>query len=185
MTLSTPDLMMRMKGLNAHRIYQNRMKPGNFVLIGTAVMIDEESGNPIKPMGPYSNKPWEAPYSEFVDYHSGKILRGKEYWKSLDQVFLDYVNHPESKFEGDVGVLSRRHIRGTSFIHIGKEANKIDEVSVLGLQEGDVEVYDNRAEERRRIKKDPFSVSYREADLAGVSRSSLKRWRKKMMDIIT
>jgi len=139
---------MRMKGLNAHRIYQNRMKPGNFVLIGTAVMIDEESGNPIKPMGPYSNKPWEAPYSEFVDYHSGKILRGKEYWNPMDQIFLDYVNHPESKFDGGVGVLSRKHIQVTGVNFIGKEANRIEETMVLGVQDRDVEVYDDKERAR-------------------------------------
>jgi len=171
-----------MKALNSRKSYQDRIKPSNFVLVGTSVATDDDSGEPIKPIVPFSTKPWEAPYSEFVDYHSGKILRGKEYWKSLDQVFLDYVSHPESKFEGDVGILSRRHINGTSFIHIGKEANRIDETMVLGLQEGDVEVYDNRAQDRRRIKEDPFSVSYREADLAGVSRSTLKRWRKGMED---
>lgn len=173
---------MRMKGLNAHGIYQIRMTPGNFVLLGTAVMIDEESGNPIKLMGPYSNKPWEAPYSEFVDYHSGKILRGFQYWKNMKDIFLDYVDHPESKFDGDVGILSRKEIHATSFIHIGKEANRIEETMVLGVDEDDIETYtadeDRRDKEIQRIKADPRSVSYRQAGLAGVSRSTLKRWRK-------
>ncbi len=45
----------------------------------------------------------------------------------MDQIFLDYVNHPESKSEGDVGILSRKHIRATGIEYIGKETKRIED----------------------------------------------------------
>jgi hypothetical protein len=52
-------------------------------------------------------------------------LQGREYWNPLSDVFLDYIDHPEAKFEGDVGVLKRRHLKPNGCEYIGKEANKI------------------------------------------------------------
>jgi len=40
---------------------------------------------------------------------------------------LQYAEHPEHKFEGDTGLLERRHVYADSILYIGKEANNIDE----------------------------------------------------------
>jgi len=45
----------------------------------------------------------------------------------LSRTIIEYANHPESKFDGDIGVLERKHIVADSVIYIGKEANNIDE----------------------------------------------------------
>jgi hypothetical protein len=39
------------------------------------------------------------------------ILYGREYWKPLSDMFIDYIDHPEDKFGGNVGVLQRRHVK--------------------------------------------------------------------------
>lgn len=49
------------------------------------------------------------------------------YFKPLRRTILEYANHPESKFDGSIGILERKHINADSVIHIGKEANNIDE----------------------------------------------------------
>jgi hypothetical protein len=36
-------------------------------------------------------------------------------------------NQPEHKFDGDTGILERKHIDFDGFVYIGKEANDIDE----------------------------------------------------------
>ena len=36
------------------------------------------------------------------------------------------MEHPEHKFNGEVGVLERKHVHADSIVCIGKEANNID-----------------------------------------------------------
>ena len=66
---------------------------------------------PLYPIAPYNNNPQIAVESQFVDYNSGDVLQGRHYWKPLSDVFLDYIDHPESKFVGDVGVLKRKRLK--------------------------------------------------------------------------
>lgn len=40
---------------------------------------------------------------------------------------MQYVDHFEHKFEGEIGVLERKHVQADSVFYIGKEANNIDE----------------------------------------------------------
>ncbi|WP_440952238.1 hypothetical protein [Methanococcoides sp. FTZ1] len=80
----------------------------------------------IKPVAPFSKNPQVAVEKPFIDYNTGEVLQGREYWKPLSDVFLDYIDHPEAKFEGDVGVLQRRHLKPKGCVYIGKEANNID-----------------------------------------------------------
>lgn len=39
---------------------------------------------------------------------------------------MQYVEHMENKFDGDIGVLERKHIQADGLIHIKKEANNIE-----------------------------------------------------------
>jgi len=70
-------------------------------------------------------------------------MKGIQYWKSMEEVFWDYYNHPESKFDGDTGILERKHIRIGEIIHIGKESNKLDQLDVVGVGKDGYEYYDN------------------------------------------
>lgn len=96
----------------------------------------------------------------------------------MDEVLFDYMNHPESKFNGDKGILSRKHVKVRRIVYIEEESDKLEESSVLVVGKDGYPIYDIKASIRERIRKDPHSVSYREAEEKGISRSSLKRWRK-------
>ena len=61
----------------------------------------------------------------------------------MDDIFWDYVNHPESKFEGDVGVLDRKYVTVSRVMHIGKESNHLDESEVLGVDADSYETYED------------------------------------------
>ncbi|MBN1133629.1 MAG: hypothetical protein JXA38_01620 [Methanosarcinaceae archaeon] len=83
-------------------------------------------GEKVKPIAPFNKNPQVAIEKEFIDYNTGDTLQGKAYWKPLSDVLLDYIDHPEAKFEGNVGVLQRRHLKPKGFVYIGKEANKVE-----------------------------------------------------------
>ncbi|WP_292470773.1 hypothetical protein [Methanolobus sp.] len=57
----------------------------------------------------------------------GAIKQGSQYFKPLSRTIMNYANHPEAKFDGEIGVLEKRHIQTNSIVYIGKEANNIDE----------------------------------------------------------
>ena len=40
---------------------------------------------------------------------------------------MQYVEHPEHKFNGCTGILERKHVHADGVVYIGKEANNIDE----------------------------------------------------------
>ncbi len=93
-------------------------------------------------MMPYVNpndKKFQAvPYIPFIDYKTGKSsyelsLDTKEYWKPLSKVVEDYLNHNDSKFEGYIGLLQRKHIMINRFKYIGKESNELEDNEFLGL----------------------------------------------------
>jgi hypothetical protein len=44
-----------------------------------------------------------------------------KYWKPLSDVFLEYINHPEAKFEGDIGILQRRHLNLKDVCTLGRK----------------------------------------------------------------
>ncbi|SFM31918.1 hypothetical protein [Methanolobus profundi] len=62
----------------------------------------------------------------------------QEYRKPLSDVFLDYLDHPEAMFEGDIGILQRRYLKLTGCVYIGKEANKVE---MEELESNKVETY--------------------------------------------
>ena len=104
------------------------------------------------------------------------MLQGREYWKPLSDVFLDYIDHPEAKFEGDVGVLQRRHLKPKECVYIGKEANKVE------MQE----LESNRIETYRDIKKlREFILNSTPAEAREIGikyRSTLKKLKDKVKE---
>ncbi len=76
--------------------------------------------------------------------------------------------HPEHKFEGDTGVLERKHGHADSVVYIGKEANNIDE------QELDVkrsQVFIDKQDIMRKI----LELSQSRVEEWGVDRGTFKR----------
>ncbi|WP_244603383.1 hypothetical protein [Methanococcoides sp. NM1] len=79
---------------------------------------------------PFSNDPQKTVYEPFIDYENGKIKEGSHYFKPLSRTIMQYVEHLEHKFDGDSGVLERKHVHADGVVYIGKEANSIDEQEV-------------------------------------------------------
>ena len=99
-------------------------KPSNFGILGFARMINPETGEPVKPMAPSTNPAKDAVHDYLLHYNDKndeKKLRGKEYWKTFWEIFRDYISHPEAKFDGDLGVLDRKHVEIIEIVHIGKD----------------------------------------------------------------
>ena len=125
LTISTPNVLHRFNKINCEKSWNNQIKPFNFYLVGFQVV--KENGKFVKPLAPHSDDSQSIVYDPFTDYESQKVKQGPHYFKQLSRTIIEYANHPESKFEGDVGILERKHIHADSVIYIGKEANNIDE----------------------------------------------------------
>jgi len=71
----------------------------------------------------------------------------------LDQVFEDYINHPEAKSDGNVGVLERKHLEidKNCIKYIGKKSNELEESEVVGVSKEDTLEYVNQQEKLRKI----------------------------------
>ncbi len=127
LTVSSTELLKWFKGLNKGKPYGQQIKPFNFILTGIG------NNSEIKPITSFSKNPQEAVYKPFVDYENGKILSGIEYWKPLSDILLSYLDHKESKLDGNIGVLERKHINVDGFVYIGKEASNLERTGILGF----------------------------------------------------
>jgi hypothetical protein len=125
LTVSTSNVLDRFKGLNAGKEWREQIKPFNFFLVG--FQTTEENDKAVKPLAPFTKDYQKIVYEPFIDYQTGEVRQGSYYFKPLSNTILEYVDHPEHKFEGDSGVLERKHIDIDGFVYIGKEANDIDE----------------------------------------------------------
>ncbi|WP_048178282.1 opioid growth factor receptor-related protein [Methanosarcina sp. MTP4] len=63
---------------------------------------------------------------------------------------MQYVEHLENKFDGEIGVLEKRHIQVDCLVYIGKEANNIENQPLDVRQ---VQVFVNEEEVMRKVLK--------------------------------
>lgn len=135
MSVTTKDLLTRFKNINNDKngkelSLDKRIKPFNFFLIGYATVTIKRGRTiiPVKPMTPFRNNPQEAINESFINYYTGEVMQGAQYWKRLSEVFQEYINHNEAKFteETATGILNRRHLTPKGITYIGKEANKVE-----------------------------------------------------------
>lgn len=120
-----------------------------------------------------------------MDYYSKsrRKFQGKEYWKPFWDVFSEYLNHPESKLEGDVGVLNRRHVVVSGIIHIGKESNNLEESEVMGVGSESYEMYENLEEldeKFRKISDKILELKPKDVKNVGISKQTLWNCKKKI-----
>ncbi|UGV39818.1 hypothetical protein J7W08_06690 [Methanococcoides orientis] len=175
LAVSTGTVLRRFKKTNEGKPFDKRIKPFNFMLVGNGASINE-GGEKVKPLAPFNKNPQVAIEKEFIDYNTGDTLQGRQYWKLLSDVFLDYINHPEAKFEGDVGVLQRRHLKTTGCVYIGKEANKVE---MQELESNHVEIY----HDFEMIRKFILGLTPAEARCIGIKyRSTLKKLKDRVME---
>jgi hypothetical protein len=148
-------------------------KPFNFYLVGFQAI--EEDGKAVKPLMPYSDDPQKVVYEPFTDYETGIIKEGSHYFKPLSRTIMQYVEHLESKFDGEIGILERKHVHADSIVYIGKEANSIDE------QELDVkkaQAFTNKKEIMQKI----LGLSQKQAEEWGVDRKTFQRIKKRIVE---
>jgi len=123
----------------------------------------------IKPLAPFSKDPQKIVHEPFIDYQTGEVKEGSHYFKPLSRTILQYVDHPENKFDGDIGILKRKHVHANGVVYIGKEANNIDE-QALKIKEA--QVFINEEE----IKWNILALTPKEARELGIKhRSTLKK----------
>ncbi|WP_268541332.1 hypothetical protein [Candidatus Nitrosotenuis cloacae] len=175
---TNPRLLGRLSEFNKNEDYRNQFKPFNFCILGFSNHINPETGELIKPLAPFVKPARYAVYGQFVDYNSKSRhkFQGKEYWKPFWDVFLEYLNHSESKLEGDVGVLQRRHVSVSGIVHIGKESNNLDESEIVGVGSGSYEVYENLEdldEKFRRISDKILDLKPKDVKKVGISKQTL------------
>jgi len=133
-TISKPLILNRFKKMNANKPFNKKIKPFNFMRIGS-----EKNG--IIPCLPFSKDIRGIQYKPFIDYKSDTTsdklpLPLYEYWYSLEDVFTKYVIHNDNKFNyNNEGIAHRKHIIVNRIRYIGKESNNLDEASVLGIDD--------------------------------------------------
>jgi len=169
-TVSTFVILKRFRELNKGKPYEKQIKPFNFFLVG----VGNKTG--IKPVSPYSNNPQDVVHKPFIDYESGNVFEGLEYWKSLSDTLWKYVNHRESKLEGDIGILERKHVKVDGIIHIGKETGNMEETGIL--ENPSYTAYQNEDELKEKILK----RTSREARIIGLNTETLRKIKNRIVN---
>ncbi|HEV2192541.1 MAG TPA: hypothetical protein VGR54_02855 [Nitrosopumilaceae archaeon] len=184
LVISNPRILDRFKEFNKGREYKHQIKPSNFSILGYSNAIDENTFQQIKPLAPFTNPAKDAVYDYFVDYNdkNRRKLRGKEYWKTFSDILRDYLSHQESKFDGDKGILERKHVTVTKIVHIGKESNNLDESETLGVDSNSYEMYedDNIDSKFKKIAKDVLKLNPRNVKKFEISKQTLWNVKKKI-----
>ena len=155
----------RFDKINKGKAWSEQIKPFNFYHVGFQTI--EENGKDVKPLSPFSNDPQSIVYEPFIDYETGEIKQGSQYFKQLSRTIIEYANHLESKFDGEIGILERKHVQADSVVYIGKEANNIDE-QVLDVKKAQEFV------DVEEIKRKILEMPQKEAEALGVSRSTFQ-----------
>ena len=166
LTISTYHVYHRFRSLNAEKDWRDQVKPFNFYNLG--FQTREEDGKRIKPLAPYSKEPQKIVHAPFIDYETGTILQGSRFFKPLSRTILQYVDHPEYKYEGNVGLMIRKLINVDDVLIIGKEANKIEDQPLFVT---DAQIFRNKKSICRKI----LAIRQSDAETAGVDRKTFQR----------
>jgi hypothetical protein len=134
--IRTPTIFNRFRKFNEGKEWEKQIKPFNFFNQGNRKDKD------IFPIAPMRKNPQYMVKFPFIDYISGEIKEGKEYFKTMDKTFFDYYKHPEIKFEGKKGLLKRRDIFITDIKTIGKEIPSVDETGIEAEEEEDIQTFE-------------------------------------------
>jgi transcriptional regulator with XRE-family HTH domain len=138
---TTPELLRWFKGYNATRPYSQQVKPFGFMcaLQAKSALMGSGRGTkaPLRPIAAYFSDTADAAAHCFDKETGAPIAR--ELLKSYADALRTYHLSPEAKFENadyhDVGVTLRRHVQAVGIRYVGKEANKWEEKSILGIDD--------------------------------------------------
>jgi len=169
LTITSPQVLKRFEGIanNSNR----KMRPFSFMITGQAYRINPKTSEPIIPVVPFTKDRSTVQYQPFFDLKTGKVYseNTEYYWKPLSEVFFDFYNHEEQKFDGGggVGELTRKHIVIDDVNFVGKEIQDLEASTVTGVSSEDY-VYYNRNQEQKIMKKIE-TLTIEEARSAGIS----------------
>ena len=109
---SKPSILNRLKKINENKLFNRKIKPFNFILIGS-------EKNKVIPCLPYDKKIKGIQYKNFTDYKgnitSDKLpLPSQDYWQTLEDVLTEYVRHNDYKFDYIDKKAVRKHIIGNN-----------------------------------------------------------------------
>jgi hypothetical protein len=165
--------LKRFKKLNQGKSWKEQIKSFNFCLVGSHAK--KEKNKKVKPLAPYTKDYQSIVDKPFNDYETGETKQGAEYFKSLSTTILQYIEHMEHKFEGDTGILERKHIQVDGLVYIGKEANNIEDQP---LNVTKPQTFVNMEEIMNII----LALTPKEARKLGINhRSTLKRMKDRIM----
>lgn len=129
-TASTPELIKWFANYNDDKLYNEQVKPFNFLVVGYNNHLDTHN----HPIALFDNNV-STIIKSFIDKDTHTPLQRDEL-KTYVSMLQDYDIHPESKFLGggylESGTLQRRHILVNKVIIIGKESNKLEKRYYLG-----------------------------------------------------
>lgn len=169
---TNPTLLNWFKKHNQDKPYIDTVKPFNFMLSAQVSSLLEK--NPPKPVAPYNKNLQKA---QFFDRETGKKVP-KNQLKTYTEALSQYHLHPEDKFLNgnflDKGKTQRRHIIANQIQHIGKEANKWEEQSILGLNAEEQIKYGISKEQKEEQLKTVLKAikTYGAKPMAGIAKLS-------------
>lgn len=162
LSITNYDILHRFEKINHNKLYSKKIKPYNFASVGTACRMDPHTKEPIIPFLSEINDIEKIPFMEFLDYKTGTkypnnhSMEPQFYWKTMESVLEDHIEHAESKLEGTSGVLQRRHlaINKNSVRYIGKETNELEQSKIFGVSKNDTIQYVDEQKQLRKIIED-------------------------------
>ena len=86
------------------------------------------------------------------------------------------MRNPESKLDGNEGVLSRKNITVSQITHIGKESNNLDKVQTFGTDSNSYVTYEDIDNLERKFEElSPLILKLEPKDVKnfGISRQTL------------
>ncbi|MEM0168143.1 MAG: hypothetical protein QW515_05910 [Thermoplasmatales archaeon] len=69
-----------------------------------------------------------------------------EYWKSLEDVLIQYTRHNDNEFDYIDHIAYRKDIIADRIRYIGKESNNLDESMIMGIDDNSYIEYENLKE---------------------------------------
>jgi len=136
-----PSILNRFKKMNENKPFNKKIKPFNFMLIGS-------EKNDVIPCLHFNKDISGIQYKPFIDYKSDTTsdklpLPSDAYWYTLDDILTKYVRHNDNKFDYDhEGIAQRKYIINDRIRYIGKESNNLED-NLNGLEDPDYLEYDN------------------------------------------
>jgi len=161
--------------MNANKPFNKKIKPFNFMLIGS-------EKNDVIPCLHFNKDISGIQYKPFIDYKSDTTsdklpLPSDAYWYTLDDILTKYVKHNDNKFDYDhEWIAQRKHIINDRIRYIGKESNNINEAYVLGIDDNSYLEYDNIEDFKQWI----LSLKPKDVRDKGISERELKRQKAKI-----